>query len=137
LPIFPYSFTKSDGCLRPVVAIRIINPITSVGFNLRALLDTGADKCILPESIVNFVNPVRSGSKNQSIGIGGKPIDSFPHDLIIQLLSQDNKVIWTSKILKIDCVNTDAPPLLGSSDFMINFNVSFNYKSENFTIEIP
>ena len=80
---------------------------------------------------------VKSGPKDRTKGIAGLSIDTYPHDLVIELLSQDyKKVLWNSGTIKIDCVyENNIPPLLGSSNFLKYFNISFNYKDYLFVIE--
>lgn len=128
-----YSFRKVDGhkCLQPYVPVNIINPYTGSCCAISCLLDSGADKCLFPDFIVKQLGSVACGPQNQSTGISGSSIDTRPHQLKLELLFQDYKqVFWTSDILKIDCADHDnVPPLLGSSDFLCNFNVTFNYKN--------
>lgn len=116
--------------------VRVYNPVRGNNLIINCLLDSGADKCLFPEFIATSVLSMRSGGKSQSKGIANFPIDTYPHLLRLELLSTDyNRVIWASKNLTIDCVPHDVPPLLGSSDFLINFIISFNYKQEFFTIK--
>jgi len=116
----------------------VINPHLNTSFIANCLLDSGADKCIFPHFIVKKILSVKSGAKSQSKGIAGLLIDTYPHDLILELLSQDYKnVIWKSETLKIDCVyRDDIPPLLGSSNFLKNFNIAFNYRDSSFVIDV-
>ncbi|MEM6816961.1 MAG: hypothetical protein AAF600_21650 [Bacteroidota bacterium] len=131
MAVFTYPFTVTDGCHRPFVPIKVINPVNGRFALYRCLIDSGADKCMFPDAVVKQMMSVACGPKTKSKGIGGIPIESVPHQFMIELMSQDYKEIaWKSEIMKIDCVlHSQIPPLLGSSDFLYNFDIALNYKN--------
>jgi hypothetical protein len=137
-----YAFTKTDGCLRPIVPILLENPYTRNNFALNCLLDTGADSTLLPEFISSPLNTVRVGPKSEFTGIAGIKIIAYEHLIKLHLLRPNGTdKAWSSKNIMVACVprdehQRDIPPLLGSKDFLINFNIEFNYKKSSFTIEI-
>ena len=138
--IYPF-VNNGNGVFRPLVPIRVINPLDNTSTCVYALLDTGADDCLFPNYICEATNHNLKGdgvisSVNQ--GVGEKSINTWKHTFIIELLSPDkNTVVWKGKPMLISCLDhNSAPPLLGFNNFMVNFRITFNYPTKRILIEV-
>ena len=122
----------NQGALRPLVPILLINPDTGQRIRVDALIDTGADACSFPKHLADITGHNLKGSNVESSvssGIGGVEIKTWKHSFLIGLLDPtSNRVLkWTNKQL-IDCFDhNNAPPLLGSKNFLKDFIIEINY----------
>ena len=134
-----YPLIRNGNSLRSYVPIKIINPFSGIWTNQRALLDSGADGCVFPNFITKRLNSYTCGERGTTKGVNGSPIETEPHLLIIYLLDQsESNILWKSDAIEIACLlHDEIPPLMGTSDFLSNFDVTFNYKNgSNVVIEI-
>lgn len=136
-----YKFTKNGTNVYPYVPIRVTNPFEKKSTVLYALLDTGADGCVLPKDIADITGHNLKGDgvvAEITQGVGDGKVSVWQHTFVIELLSPDRKsVVWKGKQTLIKCLDhNNAPPLLGSKDFLSNFKITFNYLTLNIIIEI-
>lgn len=140
---YEYSFFRDSWqTYRPILPIRIINPSNSSEISVRALLDTGADDCVFPKFIAETLHYNLKGSSATFItnqGIGESKVNLWKHKFKIYLLSPNNlSVIWQGKICSIGCTDHNLiPPLLGWSNFLCNFTITFNYSKKKIIVELP
>lgn len=138
-----YSFTKIvNEVYRPLLPIKIINPINNEVVPVLALADTGADDCLFPKFVADQVKhdlkgPTAVFSSNQ--GIGESTVDLWKHPFKIHLLDPTRKdVVWKSKDCLIGCTDHDKMPvLLGFATFLCHFRLTFNYSTKKIIVEIP
>lgn len=137
--IYPF-YKISDEIFRPWIPIRIINPKNNEAITALALLDTGADHCVFPKFVAE---QLKLDLKQDAIdsetmqGLAETKIDVWKHQFIINLLSPDSKtVVCKSKELIIGCVDHDnIPPILGFSNFMCNFKITFNHATKKILMD--
>lgn len=142
MAIHVYSFLKDGtGRYRPFIPIRLTNPIERISTNAMALLDTGADDCVFPKFIADGTKHTLKGEGVESMitqGVGENKVEVWKHTFVIELISDDRKkIIWKSKQLLVNCLDhNNAPILLGSSNFLSNFKITFNYPTKKILIEV-
>jgi len=131
------------GTFRPFVPAAFRNPMTGLIFPITmCLLDTGADDCVLPSVIPNFTGHNLKGAGVQSCirtGLGQNQVEAWQHTFEIFLQTPDKKnVAWKSNPVLISCIeNAKSIPLLGCSNFLCNFKITFDYAAKIASIEIP
>ena len=139
---FAYNFTKfPNNVIRPLVNVRIINPVTNQSIQTKCLVDTGADKCVFPE---NFATILGHDLKNNgcvienSKGVGGIDVPTWLHTYKIELFTEDFKTrIWKSDSIQIGCLeHNNIFPLLGYIGFLEHMNIRLNYPTKKIVIEI-
>ena len=134
-----YKLQENNGKLRPFIPIVVINPETGTKVNVMALVDTGADACAFPEHVASGTKHILKGVNvvnSVSSGIGGVDVSTWKHTFVIGLLDPTfQKVIkWTDRIL-IDCFeHNNAPPLLGTENFLKDFILSVDYPNKSLTL---
>jgi hypothetical protein len=135
-----YPFYKiSDEISRPWIPIQIINPKNNKSINMLALLDTGADHCVFPQVVTTQTGlDIKKDAVKSEImqGLAEAHIDIWIHTFRINLLATDwRTVLWKSMDLSIGCVShSKIPPILGFSNFMCNFKISFNHATKRIII---
>lgn len=143
--IFSYPFRSiiPQTPLRPLVPIWVENPDgTPFTTPIFALLDTGADSCLFPEILANRTGHILKGPGVKTIpntGIHESSIDTYQHTFIIKLFAPDgNSFVWESKPTLIGCADHNRViTLLGTSNFLSNFKIQFDYHKKVVHIEIP
>ncbi len=137
-----YPFIKDvSGTYRPMIPVNIINPHEKINIQTYALLDTGADDCVFPKFIAERTKHNLKGvgvSNHVMQGVGQHKVEVWKHTFKIELMSPDRaSVIWKSKEVLVGCLEHDsAPTLLGWSNFMSNFKITFNYPTKRILIVI-
>ena len=125
---------------KPWLPIRFINPMTGEHITVRGLIDSGADTCLFPTSLCACIghNLKADGVKsNRALGVEQKPVRTWRHTFILELLSPDlKKILWsTKKPAEFDCSEAEPPVLLGVDDFLRNFDVTLSYRKGVVTLE--
>jgi predicted aspartyl protease len=136
-----YPFFKIDNELfRPWIPINIINPVNNKQLNMMALLDTGADHCVFPKLVadqlgLDLKNPPYGSEVMQ--GLGENKIEVWKHSFKIELQSADRKqIFWKGRETIVGCVEHDnIPPILGFSNFMNYFKITFNHATKKIIID--
>ncbi|AYN04777.1 hypothetical protein [Flavobacterium sp. 140616W15] len=134
-----YPFTEIAGKIRPFIPIMILNPFNGKQHIFNALLDSGADACAFPKYVVDSTGHNLKAVdviNSVSTGIGGVPVTTWKHSFLIGLVHPSGKGVikWSSKLL-IDCFDHDnAPPLLGTNDFLKDFKVILDYPNKIITL---
>ena len=134
-----YKLQENNGKLRPFIPIVVMNPETATTFKTMALVDTGADACAFPEHVATLTRHILKGVNvvnSVSSGIGGVDVATWKHTFVIGLLdpSMKNVIKWTDRIL-IDCFeHNNAPPLLGTENFLKGFVLTIDYPTKNLTL---
>jgi hypothetical protein len=105
-----------------------------------ALLDTGADHCVFPKLVADQLGiDLKEAALSSEVmqGLGENKIEVWKHLLKLELQSSDRKqIIWKGKDTIIGCVEHDnIPPILGFSNFMCNFKVTFNHATKKILID--
>lgn len=141
MAIWIYPFHKiTDEIYRPWISIKIINPKNNEFINTLALLDTGADHSVFPKFVPDQTKldlKVDAISSETMQGLAEAKIEVWKHSFIIHLLSPDRKsVVWKGKETIIGCVDHDnIPPILGFSNFMCNFKITFNHATKKIIVD--
>jgi len=105
-----------------------------------ALLDTGADHCVFPKFVADQLGLDLKGaalSMETMQGLAESKIDVWKHSFKIELQSPDRKhIIWRGKETIVGCVEHDnIPSILGFSNFMGHFKVTFNHATRKILID--
>ena len=128
MPALDYPFVND----RPCIPIIVTNPATGTSIAVFALIDTGADTCVFPESVITPLGcNLRHGNPSQTIGIEGYSITTYLHPLVINLVDPKdrNRVVKSLRQSDVECTaNNHVPPLLGTLNFLNQFNLSVLYK---------
>ena len=141
MAIWIYPFHKiTDEIYRPWIPIEIINPKNNKVVSTMALVDTGADHSVFPrfaadQTQLNLKDDAISSETMQ--GLAESKIEVWKHSFKIHLRSPDRKsVLWRSKEMIIACVEHDnIPPILGFSNFMCHFKITFNHATKKIIID--
>ncbi|MEA2012692.1 MAG: hypothetical protein U9O87_06360 [Verrucomicrobiota bacterium] len=134
--------TGQQKLFRPYIPILVSNPHTGFLYpeKINALLDTGADSSVIPGHITKALRDDLTGQDvEQTItsGVNNKKFKSYLHTFQIYILSPDQqKIIYTSKKTKFNCIKYTPPVLLGYQDFLKYFKITFDYPKNFFSIEI-
>ncbi|UEG49734.1 hypothetical protein LK994_13915 [Ferruginibacter lapsinanis] len=142
MAIFEYPFYDKGVTLSPHVPIIITNPIENISIAVYALLDTGADDSVFTNYIADATwhNLKGDGVQNSiTQGVGAGHVETWKHTFTITLLSPNkNTKIWRSENSLISCVDHDLmPPILGFTEFLSKFKITFDYNCNKIIIEIP
>jgi len=141
MAVHVYPFYKSpDGIIRPWIPIIITNPANNRHIGLMALLDTGADHCVFPKAVAVLLGLDLKGdalSSEVMQGLAEQKIEVWKHTFRIDLQSPDKKSIsWKGRETIIACVEHDnIPPILGFSNFMCHFKITFNHATKRIMID--
>ena len=107
--------------------------------DLWGLLDTGADACLFPAQLATMLGHDLKGDGVKSsfnMGIEQKKIVVYRHTFRIDLLCpKQEKVVWSSGDVEIDCSETNPPTLIGVQNFMKNFKITFDYINSELTLK--
>ena len=144
--VYPFVLIYEAPALRPCLPIRLYNPHepsppgASRLLETYCLADTGADTTMMPKWVAENTGHNLNGvgvSSTLSQGIAGMDVRTWKHTFIVSLLDPDNyQPIWQSGDMLIDCAEHDnVPPLLGSSNFLSNFRITFDYPSSCCVVE--
>lgn len=138
---YVYPFYKiSDEIIRPWIPIQIVNPVNHKQIDLFALLDTGADHCVFPKFVTEQLGLNLKENHcgcDTMHGLTGNGIQIWKHNFKVELLSPDRKkAIWKGRETQIGCVDHDnIPPILGFSNFLCHFKISFNHSTKKIIID--
>ena len=139
--IYHYTLTPIKGAIRAFLPIIIYNPFNGNGFPVNCLVDTGADSCMVSGNLAIQLghdlkgDGVKSGAK---VGIKEEKVTTWKHTFQMHLLHPDKKsTIWTSSSKLFECIETEKlPVLLGVSDFLCYFRITFDYPEGILSLEI-
>ncbi len=137
IQVYPF-YKISDEIIRPWIPIVIINPANGSKIGIFALLDTGADHCVFPKAMVDQLGlDLKTGPMEVMQGLGASKIEVWKHTFKIELQSPDRKgIFWKGKEIIVGCVEHDnIPPILGFSNFMCHFKVTFNHATKKILID--
>lgn len=135
-----YPFHKiSNEIYRPWIPIQVISQKTGAMISVLALLDTGADHSVFPKMAADQTKldlKADAVATDKMTGLAGTMIDLWKHEFKIHLMSPDWKnAVWKSKQIEIGCVDHDViPPILGFSNFMCDFKITFNHATKKVII---
>lgn len=137
--IYPF-YKISSELFRPWISVTIINPANNKQLSVMALLDTGADHCVFPKLVADQLEIDLKGAALSSEvmqGLAENKIEVWKHPFKIELQSPDRKqVIWKGKETVVGCVEHDnIPPILGFSNFMCHFKITFNHATKKILID--
>ncbi|PCJ63934.1 MAG: hypothetical protein COA58_14990 [Bacteroidetes bacterium] len=116
-----------------------INPTNNKKFTVGALLDTGADVCHIPKGLAVALGYDLDDPRiitRLVTGVEGTPVPM--KEIVCDLHLMDatgRKVIMKSKGVQVRVNPSDAvPAILGTTGFLENLQVAFNYKTKNIKI---
>jgi predicted aspartyl protease len=135
--VFKYSHSPSSDpsysfFLQPLINVRLIRGLASVP--LVGLLDTGATLTVLNASIAKtlFID-WKTGKRTNIMGIEGKQIPAYLHDLEIEIPAIPNSRV-KSRIAFAHLPTVGV--LLGQYGFFEHFKITFDAKQESFEIDL-
>ena len=137
-----YPFIKiSNEVHRPWIPIRVFNSKDRSAFiEMMALIDTGADHCVFPKLVADQTKlDLKGAALSTEImqGLGETKIEVWKHSFKIELLTPDRKnIFWKSNDIIVGCVEHDnIPPILGFSNFLCDFKITFNHATKKIIID--
>lgn len=124
-PLFPYF-------LRSMINVKLINGSRSR--TQKAIIDTGADYILINSSIAKDLGiNYKSGTKWTTTGIENKPIDTYFHELEIEIPNLERSLFKT----KVGFINSNSVGiLLGQNGFFDHFQIKFERYASCFEIEV-
>lgn len=129
IPAFP----NRKGVFRPVIPIRIINPLLKdKNIRYECLIDSGADYSIFHAGIGEYIGlDVKKGSELVFQGISGTEQKSYFHEVIIEIGG------WECRSFIGFSYDIDNLPygILGQVEFFDFFEIKFNYNKENIELK--
>lgn len=133
---YPFLYYKyADGTVdhqgHTMLPLRISNPATGSFLHVYGLIDTGADACLFPAKLATDLGHALRGNGVKSsvtMGIEQAQATTYKHTFKIELLAPDLKtVVWKSKSIQIDCMESNPPVLLGVDEFLNHFVLTVDY----------
>lgn len=100
----------------------------------KAIIDTGADYILINSSIAKDLGiNYKSGTKWTTTGIENKPIDTYFHELEIEIPNLERSLFKT----KVGFINSNSVGiLLGQNGFFDHFQIKFERYASCFEIEV-
>lgn len=135
-----YKFVKTSARAKAQakIPIRITNSSNGISVPAFALIDTGADSCTFPLMIsMSLGLPYDSShkSKHGTVGISGVSQESYTHKVVIEVLDEARRNVIRTMNVEISSLKTnDIPPLLGVHQFLEEFHIAIDYKSQTFQL---
>ncbi|SFB72095.1 hypothetical protein SAMN04487907_101254 [Zunongwangia mangrovi] len=125
--------------LKPKLPLKLTNPENGKCISVLALVDSGAEKCTFPMMIaINLGIPLNKSteSKTRTAGISGQGLETYSFKIKIDILNmQRNSIVKTMNLEVSFIKNNSIPPLVGTADFLENFNLMINYPQKSLTLE--
>jgi len=134
-----YKFVKTSekAKAQAKIPIRITNPENNRSVPAFALIDTGADMCTFPLMIsmsLGLPFDEKHKSKFGTVGISGVSQDSYVHQVVIEVLDEERNPIRSLNVEISSLKRNDIPPLLGVYQFLDQFHLSIDYRSQSFDL---
>ena len=144
MPIRDYPFTQvTRHHCRPMLWVRVINPVTGLAVEALALVDTGADDCVFPAEIAEALgHKLTSVPAKQMVTASGSTV-AYPHTSKIQVLEMlpngraGDRILYTLADTPIDFAKGCQAFLLGARKFLSKFVLTVNYPHRVFSLRKP
>jgi len=124
------AFPNQRSCLMPLIPLRLCTKGNAGRYiDLKTLLDSGAHVSIFPAEIGEVIGLKIKNDKTQPIyGIGGQSIETYRHDVIIEVGG------WPFDAIVCFTYDKISFPVLGREGFFNLFEIKIDYSKE--TIEL-
>lgn len=124
------AFPNQKSCLTPLIPLRLCSKDNAGRYvDFKALLDSGAHVSIFPAEIGEIIGLKIKNDKKQPIyGIGGQSIETYRHEVIIEIGG------WPFDAIACFTYDKISFPVLGREGFFNLFEIKIDYSKE--TIEL-
>ena len=141
MPIINYPFIShvQGGIARPMLPIRITNPITGQSLRVWGLIDTGADECAIPAAYANQLGHNLTAGPTKHIGTGNGMTIAYSHLTRIEIFGNKSNsvIVHTINDTPIDFMPNLGVILLGVRNFMNQFRLIIDYPNQCFSLRNP
>jgi len=134
---YPFMLLGPGHPLRPVLPVRIINPLTNLSCRAWGIIDTGADHCSIPAVFATRLGHNLAVGTAKTIGTAGGQATAFAHTTCIEIYSigQTSRLIHTIPQAPVDFCPGLHVVLLGVENFLSNFKLTIDYPKQRFSIK--
>jgi hypothetical protein len=140
---FPYSgfLSKAQDSGEEIIIFRPEVPLRIHGnrglVDIIALVDTGADNTILPLAIARELGiETRKAKGPVAVAFGGQQIPLSFADVKLELLAQDEALLWQARVQFFDFADVDSETLIvGHEGFLDFFTAIFDGEQTTLTLE--
>lgn len=124
------AFPNQRSCLMPLIPIRLCSKDNAGRyFDFKAVLDSGAHVSIFPAQIGETVGlEIRNDRIQPIYGIGGQSIETYRHEVIIEIGG------WSFEVIACFTYDDISFPVLGREGFFNLFEIKIDFSKE--TIEL-
>lgn len=134
---FPFKPLKEGGSGYPCLNIRIINLVNGIFVPVIGIIDTGADDCAIPAYYAGLLrHNLKKGYKKEIITGNGITF-AYSHTTTIDILNNDDKVVYRIEETPIDYMENLHVVLLGVNSFLSKFILTIDYPAKKFSIQLP
>lgn len=145
MPVVEYPFVRPtpSSRLRPMLHVRIGNPLPQLHLDTVGLIDTGADECALPARFAELLGYDLHAGKEKHIATGNGVTTAYSHVCRLEVfgtlafghaLENPVYVIEDTPVNFMLNVNT---VLLGVGNFLSRFVLTLDYPNHVFSIRWP
>ena len=128
----------SDNIYRPILALRIINPHSEIGYKTFGIVDTGADECAIPASVAPLLDHNLQEGNTKPINTGNGTTTAYTHTTKFEIYHPVTaKLLYTVNDTPIDFMPNLSVVLLGVSSFLSRFILTVDYPAKTFSIKYP
>ena len=117
---------------RPWLNVRIINPDTKKSRPYFGLVDTGADNIAIPADFAEPLGHNLTAGRHKTVGTGSGKTDAYEHTTEIQIMDDEDNLLYQIPNTPIDFMVGLEVVLLGGINFLDNFILTVNYPRQIF-----
>jgi len=144
---FPYFYFPTEPCpafpkvkalYRPVIPIHVFSPDLKYKFRHYALLDTGADYNLFHAGLLDVLNVdyLENGKRQDMLGIEGKGMATYFHEVIIEIGPWQYKTYTAfTDYGMVSSPDQMSYGILGQVGFFEHFKVAFDFKKRQIDIK--
>lgn len=133
LPDFEFIKYSPAHIGRPLIPVRITNPITQADIRTFALIDTGADICAIPTDFAGILKLDLKSEMRSNVSTAGVILESYLHKVQIEIYDMDGKTSYTSDEILANFITTLKHVIIGKN-FLEKFVLTINYPKNIFKL---
>ena len=102
-----------------ITIAEVNNPDTNISLPFFGLVDTGADKVAIPADFAEPLGHVLTSGRHKTVGTGSGGTDAYEHTTEIQILDDEENLLYRIPNTPIDFMVGLKVVLLGGTNFWI------------------
>lgn len=140
---FPFLQSSPDAISRPMLFIKITNPITGFTLDSVGVIDTGADTSAVPAMFAPILGYDFKSGIPKPMGTGNGLTIAYSHQCRLDIydtnsvLNRNVNIIYTTSEVQIDFMEKLPIILLGVNDFLGQFFLGIDYPAQLFSLRSP